>query len=397
MIQSPRVILIVLDGAGIGELPDADKYGDKNTNTIGNTAREVGGLYLPVLQQMGLGNLTDIKGVSPNKNSIASFGKAKEVSAGKDSTSGHWELMGLQTSSPFPSFPEGFPDKIIEQFIDKTGCKDVLGNKAASGTTIINELGEKHLNNHYPIIYTSADSVFQVAAHEDVISVDKLYEMCRIARNEILVGEHSVGRVIARPFLVDKNGNFERTPRRKDFSVDPPQDTLLDNLFDVGIPVTGIGKIEDLFNNHGITYSNHTQHNPEAIKALVNTMDSDRKGFIFVNLPDFDTAWGHRNNYQSFAKGLEQFDSDLSDIIEKMYRNDILIVTADHGCDPTTQGTDHTREYIPVLIYGPPINSGLNIGVRDSFSDIGATIADIFDVKTNIAGKSFWEDIVLSV
>ncbi len=394
-MTSTRVFVVVLDGVGIGALPDADEYGDKNTNTVSNIAQKMGGLHLPNLQKMGLGNLAKIKGVPPETDTTSAFGKAVEISAGKDSTTGHWELMGLQTKTPFPTYPNGFPDVIIEKFKKLTNSKAILGNKAESGTVIINELGEKHLETKFPIIYTSGDSVFQIAAHEDIVPVKKLYKMCRIAREEILVGKHSVGRVIARPFIGTENGNFERTPRRKDFSLSPPKNTLLDYLFESGITVTGIGKIEDLFNNRGITFSNHTQHNPAALDALEETIASKRQGFVFVNLPDFDTAWGHRNNYKSFAHGLEQFDIRISKILSLLNENDIIFITADHGCDPTTSGTDHTREYIPILIYGHRIKNNIDIGIRKSFSDLGATISELFKLKSNIQGTSFLQKISL--
>jgi len=394
MIKSPRVIVLVLDGLGIGELPDAADYGDKNSNTIANVAKKVNGLELPNLKVMGLGNIANILGVAPEKNPIAAYGKAKEISKGKDSTTGHWELMGLQTSTSFPTYPNGFPQELITKLIENTEINGVIGNKAASGTVIINELGEKHLKTHYPIIYTSADSVFQIAAHEDIISVNQLYKICEIARNKILIGEHAVGRVIARPFIGNKKGKFERTPRRKDFSLDPPKTTLLDILFDKGILVSGIGKIEDLFNRRGLNSSIHTQHNPQALAAIEKHIKENNSGMIFANLPDFDTTWGHRNDYKNFASGLEKFDEKLSNIFKLMHKNDILFITADHGCDPTIPGTDHTREYIPILVYGTLIKTGVNIGTRDSFSDIAATIADIFDLKVDIFGKSFYQDII---
>jgi len=387
-----RVFLIIIDGVGVGALPDAARYHDEGSNTLANTAKKVHGLHLPNLQKLGLGNIIPIEGVPVETKSIGNFGKAVEVSVGKDSTTGHWEIMGLINEHPFPTYPpaDGFPDEIIDAFIEKTGCKGVLGNKAASGTEIINELGEEHLKTHFPIVYTSADSVFQIATHEKIYSLEKLYEMCEIARNEILTGIHRVGRVIARPFIGDKNGDFQRTSARKDFSVNPPSQTIMDLLKNQGIPVIGVGKIEDLFSFQGITESIHTPHNPETMDMILSFSSKIDRGLIFANLPDFDTLWGHRNNYKAFAKGLEEFDGWLPELFERVTESDIVIITADHGCDPTTKSTDHSREYIPILVYGKGIRSGVNIGIRKTFADIGATIADIFQVQGTGKGTSFW-------
>ena len=387
-----RVFLIIIDGVGVGALPDAAQYHDEGSNTLANTATKVHGLHLPNLQKLGLGNIIHIEGVPVETKPIGNFGKAIEVSAGKDSTTGHWEIMGLINEQPFPTYPPagGFPKKIIDAFIEKTGCKGVLGNKAASGTEIINELGEDHLKTHFPIVYTSADSVFQIAAHEKIYPIRELYKMCEIARNEILIGKHRVGRIIARPFIGDKNGDFQRTSARKDFSVNPPDQTVMDLLKAQDIPVIGVGKIEDLFNFRGLTESIHTPHNPEGMDMILKYCGKIDRGFLFANLPDFDTLWGHRNNYKAFAKGLEEFDGWLPDFFEKITESDIVIITADHGCDPTTKSTDHSREYIPILVYGKSIKSGVDIGVRKTFADIGATIADIFQIQGTGKGTSFW-------
>ena len=385
-----RVFLIILDGVGVGALPDAAQYHDEGSNTLANTAKKVHGLNLPNLRKLGLGNIIHIEGVPPEKNPISNFGKAIEVSAGKDSTTGHWEIMGLINEHPFPTYPHGFPEEIIDAFLEKTDCKGVLGNKAASGTEIINELGEEHIKTHFPIVYTSADSVFQIAAHEKIYPIEKLYNMCEIARNEILVGKHKVGRIIARPFIGDKNGDFKRTSARKDFSVNPPSQTIMDLLKNQGIPVIGVGKIEDLFNFQGITESIHTPHNPETMEMILSYCDKIDRGFLFANLPDFDTLWGHRNNYKAFAKGLEEFDDWLPKLLMRITESDIVIITADHGCDPTTQSTDHSREYIPILVYGKGIKGGVDIGTRKTFADIGATIADIFQIQGTGKGTSFW-------
>jgi len=385
-----RVFLIIIDGVGVGALPDAARYHDEGSNTLANTAKKVHGLHLPNLQKLGLGNIIPIEGVPVETKSIGNFGKAVEVSVGKDSTTGHWEIMGLINEYPFPTYPNGFTKEIIDAFIEKTGCKGVLGNKAASGTEIINELGEEHLKTHFPIVYTSADSVFQIATHEKIYSLEKLYEMCEIARNEILTGIHRIGRVIARPFIGDKNGDFQRTSARKDFSVNPPSQTIMDLLKNQGIPVIGVGKIEDLFSFQGITESIHTPHNPETMDMILSFSSKIDRGLIFANLPDFDTLWGHRNNYKAFAKGLEEFDGWLPELFERVTESDIVIITADHGCDPTTKSTDHSREYIPILVYGKGIRSGVDIGIRKTFADIGATIADIFQIQGTGKGASFW-------
>jgi len=384
--------LIILDSCGIGELPDAELYGDEGSNTIVNTAQAVGGLKLPNLQRLGLGNIDKILGVNPNVLAEASFGKMAELSSGKDSTSGHWEIMGLILQKPFPVYPHGFPLKIIRQF-EKSIGRGILGNKPASGTEIIKELGEEHIKTGKPIVYTSADSVFQIAAHEEIISIDKLYEMCEIAR-KILVGEHGVARVIARPF-VGKPGFFIRTERRKDFSIPPPAQTVLDLLKKNDIPVMGIGKIEDLFAGRGLSQSIHTKSNSDGMDKLVSVVKDLKSGLIFINLVDFDMLWGHRNDAFAFAKGLEEFDTRLTEVMNLLGREDVLIITADHGCDPTTPSTDHSREYVPLLIYGKSIQNNVNLGIRESFSDVGATIAEIFNVKGTGRGRSFLPEILM--
>jgi len=388
-----RVFLLILDGVGVGALPDAAQYHDVGSNTLSNTAKQVHGLNLPNLQKLGLGNIIRIKGVPAEENPLGDFGKAIEVSAGKDSTTGHWEIMGIVNEFPFPTYPPagGFPKDVIDAFIQKTGCKGVLGNKAASGTEIINELGEEHMKTHFPIVYTSADSVFQIAAHEKIYPIEELYRMCEIARNEILIGKHRVGRVIARPFIGDRNGNFERTGARKDFSVNPPSQTVMDLLTAQDIPVIGVGKIEDLFNFQGITESIHTPHNQETMDMILSYCEQIDRGLIFANLPDFDTLWGHRNNFKSFASGLEKFDSWLPQLFDRLTETDIIMLTADHGCDPTTKSTDHSREYIPILVYGKSIKSGIDIGVRKTFADIGTTIAEMFQIKGTGKGTGFWD------
>jgi phosphopentomutase len=385
-----KVILIILDACGIGELPDAHLYGDAGSNTIVNTAKAVGGLRLPNLAKLGLGSIEPIPGVSGQMEPSGNYGKMAEQSAGKDSTSGHWEIMGLILKKPFPVYPQGFPPQIIEPFEKTVGSK-VLGNKPASGTEIIKELGEEHIRGGHPIVYTSADSVFQIAAHEEVIPVNKLYEMCITARN-ILRGEHGVARVIARPF-VGKPGSFKRTEKRRDFSLSPPEETVLDMLKKNDIPVVGIGKIEDLFAGKGLTESIHTNNNSDGMDKLVGAMKKFETGLLFINLVDFDMLWGHRNDPQAFASGLEDFDRRLPEVLNLLDPDDLLMITADHGCDPTTPSTDHSREYVPLLVYGRSVKNNVNLGTRKSFSDVGKTIAEAFQIGGTENGVSFLKEI----
>jgi phosphopentomutase len=385
-----RMILIVLDSCGVGEMPDAKLYGDEGSNTLVNTAKFVGGLKLPYLQKLGLGNIAPILGVSTNPSAQAGFGRMNEISPGKDSTTGHWEMMGLILQKPFPVYPHGFPRDIIEQFEKAVGRKS-LGNKPASGTEIIKELGEEHVRTGEPIVYTSADSVFQIAAHEEVIPVEELYRICEIAR-KIMTGEHGVARVIARPFL-GKPGSFKRTERRKDFSLPPPSKTVLDLLHENNVPVIGIGKIQDLFVGRGISTSIHTGNNSEGMDKLTEAAGRFKQGLIFINLVDFDMLWGHRNDAAGFAAGLEYFDRRLAVILELLTEEDVLIITADHGCDPTTTSTDHSREYVPLLVYGKSLRSNVNLYTRESFSDVGATVSEIFQIEGTGKGKSFFKDI----
>ena len=387
-----RIILIILDACGIGELPDAHLYGDEGSNTIVNTARAVDGLKLPNLEKLGLGNIDRIPGVNPQPDALGNYGKMAELSLGKDSTSGHWEIMGLVLERPFPVYPRGFPPEIIEPFEKAIGSK-ILGNKPASGTEIIEELGKEHVRSGHPIVYTSADSVFQIAAHEEIIPVNELYQMCMKAR-KILIGEHGVARVIARPF-VGEPGSFKRTERRKDFSLPPPEETVLDILKKNSIPVIGMGKIEDLFAGRGLTQSIHTQNNSDGMNKLVEAMKKFEDGLLFINLIDFDMLWGHRNNPQAFASGLEDFDRRFPEVLNLLGSDDLLVITADHGCDPTTPSTDHSREYVPLLVYGKSIGKGVNLGIRKSFSDVGKTTAEIFKVSGTKNGESFLKEIVL--
>ena len=386
-----RVILIVLDSVGIGALPDAEEYGDKGANTLVHTAQEIGGFNLPNLEKLGLGKIADIQGIDSNLKAEGVYTKMKEKSIGKDTTTGHWELAGLVSERPFPVYPDGFPDEVIKPFEEKIG-KKVLGNKPASGTVIIEELGREHLDSGRPIVYTSADSVFQIAAHEEIISVDELYEMCEIAR-DILQGEHGVARVIARPFI-GKPGSFTRTDRRKDFSLAPPQATVLDKLKDKGMAVMAVGKIEDIFSNQGITDSNHTVDNMDSVDAVLDFLKEDKESFIFANLVEFDMVYGHRRNPKGYAQALKDFDIRLPEILDHMKKDDVLMITADHGCDPTFKGTDHTREYVPLLVFGEKIKKDFNLEIRESFADLAATVAEVFGVDNLNYGTSFLQDII---
>lgn len=382
-----RVLLIVLDGVGVGELPDADKYGDKGSNTVGNVAKKNNGINLPNLGQLGLGNIIPIVGVSRQDFPLASFGKMQEIAPGKDSISGHWEIAGLPLSVPFPVYTSGFPDEVILKFIELAKLSGVLGNKVASGTEIIDELGDEHIRTSKPIVYTSADSVFQVAAHIDVISLDRLYDICKIARS-LLVDEYNVGRVIARPFF-GKSGNFERIPKRKDFPVNPPISTIIENLQKNNIPTTAIGKIYDLFAGIGFGQKIETLSNSDGMEKIIDTCKQNERGFIGCTLVDFDTLWGHRNDFRNFAKGLEEFDKWLPQLINELKINDFLIITADHGCDPTTPSTDHSREYVPLIVYNKGVEIGIDLGTRETFADVSATIAELFEIPGTGYGKSF--------
>ncbi len=388
MSNKTRVIVIVLDSVGVGELPDAGQYGDQGSNTLGNIAKAIGGLQLPHLQQLGLGNIAPIEGIPAVENPTASYGKMAELSAGKDTTTGHWELMGLVLEAPFPTYPNGFPEDVIAEFTRRVG-RDILGNKPASGTAIIEELGEEHVNTGKPIVYTSADSVFQIAAHEEIIPLDELYRMCEQAR-EMLQGKHGVGRVIARPF-VGEPGHFTRTGHRKDYSRKPHLPTLLDVAKENGYPVTGVGKIDNIFADQGLTGGNHTTNDQAGIEATLEFMNTQENGIIFSNLCDFDMLYGHRNNPEGYAQNLRDFDARLPGILDMLHDDDMLVITADHGCDPTTASTDHSREYVPVVVHGKSLKAGVNLGIRESFADLAATIADVLALPAPKWGTSFAE------
>lgn len=383
-----RVIWIILDSVGAGEAPDSANFLDKGADTLGHIISEAPDIHIPNMTKLGLFCIDGTSFEDKDKEIIKSgvYGKAKELSSGKDTTIGHWEMIGVINEKPFPTYKDGFPDDIINEFIEKTKVPGVLGNCVASGTEIIKELGEEHIQTKKPIIYTSADSVFQIACHEDVYSPEELYEMCRVAR-KILTGDNSVARVIARPF--EGVYPFARTANRRDFSLKPNENNVLSYLKKSGYEVAAVGKIEDIFANVGITQAVHTKDNEDGIDKTLDYMKSVKEGLIFTNLVEFDSKWGHRRDLQGYKKGLEDFDIRLQEVIDNMNEDDLLIINADHGCDPTYKGTDHTREYIPILTYSKKMKTSKNLGVLNSFADIGQTIGENFEMKEIPAGKSF--------
>ncbi|WP_195618269.1 phosphopentomutase [Clostridium paraputrificum] len=387
-----RVVLIVLDSVGVGEMPDAQMYGDKGSHTLDHTFEACNGLNIPNLKKLGLGNIEGVKALGKEESVIGAFGKGSEKSIGKDTVTGHWEIGGVILDKPLNTYPDGFSDKIINEFKEKAKIDGILGNKVASGTAIIEELGEEHVKTGYPIIYTSADSVFQIAAHEEVVGLDNLYKMCEIAR-EMLVGEDVVGRVIARPF-VGEVGSFKRTSNRRDYALDPFGKTALEYIKENGISVAAVGKIEDIYNGKGVTEAVHIKNNMDGVDKTLEYMDKIDNGLIFTNLVDFDMLYGHRNDPKGYGKAIEDFDGRLNEIYSKLRDEDILIITADHGCDPTTESTDHSREYIPILVYGKQVKGGTELGIRDSFTDIGKSILDYLGIDNNLEGKSFINEII---
>lgn len=388
-----RVTLIVTDSLGVGELPDAEKYGDKGTDTLGHIMERCPRLQAPNLQKLGFFN---IEGAAGGKfaveKPIGSFAKLKERSVGKDTITGHWEIAGLYTEVPFKTYPEGFPASFIKEFEKAIGT-EVLGNCTASGTVIIEELGPEHEKTGKPIVYTSADSVFQIAANTAVIPLARLYEICEIARR-MLVGDVACGRVIARPYIIDEKGERQRTSDRRDYAVSPPEKTLLDHVKDAGKTSYAIGKISDIFNGCGVSKSVHTEDNMDGVDKTVEALKQDFEGFIFTNLVDFDSKFGHRRDPEGYGRAIEEFDARLPEIMAAMKDDDILMICADHGNDPTHTGWDHTREHIPFVVYGKGIKEGVNLGVRESFADIGATIAEILGVSGTSIGESFAKDIL---
>ena len=385
-----RVFLIVLDGVGIGALPDADRYGDRGSNTLLHVAEATGGLALPRLERLGLGRLLDLPGVRPLADPLGARARLAERSPGKDSTTGHWELAGIVLDRPFPTYPGGFPEDLLDRWSERVG-RGWIGNLAASGTEIIARLGDQHRSTGRFIVYTSADSVFQVAAHEETVPIEELYAACRAAR-ELLQGEHAVGRVIARPFL-GSPGSYARTPRRRDFSLEPPEPTLIDRLAEARQPVVTIGKVDELFAGRGVTEALHTNGNREGQELLVNCVRSSREGLVFANLVDFDQSYGHRNDPRSFARALESFDACLDELLGWLRDDEVCMVTADHGNDPTTPGTDHSREYTPLLVAGPRVRPGVDLGTRDTFADVGCSIAELLGAQRPRVGKSFVREV----
>ncbi|AUS08580.1 phosphopentomutase [Laceyella sacchari] len=392
MRRFPRVSLIVLDSVGIGEMPDAAEYNDAGAHTLGHIAEFKNGLHMPNMQNMGLGNIEPIRGIEAVNEPRAYFGKMSELSKGKDTTTGHWEFMGVYTDKPFKTYPDGFPRELIQAFEERTGRK-VLGNKPASGTAIIDELGEEHMRTGGLIVYTSADSVFQIAAHEEVVPLEELYRCCEIARELTLDERFSVVRVIARPFI-GSPGQFTRTANRRDYSVKPPHPTVLNALKEAGRDVIAIGKISDIYAGEGITRAIHTKSNMDGVDQLLNVMKKPFNGLAFVNLVDFDAKFGHRRDPAGYAQALEEFDSRLPEVLDALGEEDLLIITADHGNDPTHHGTDHTREYTPLLVYSKSLPQvGKSLGVRGTFADIGATLAENFEVQLPTIGKSFLNEL----
>ena len=393
-MRDPRAIVLVLDSVGVGELPDAHRYGDEGSNTLGNTARAVGGLRMPNLGGMGLGNITEIAGVPRTDEPSASWGRNAEASAGKDTTTGHWEMMGLHLRQAFPTYPDGFPAEVMGAFEREAGV-GWLGNYPASGTVIIQDLGDEHVATGKPIVYTSADSVFQIAAHEDVIPIERLYELCAIARDRVCVGEHAVGRIIARPFIgPNEEGVYTRTHRRRDFAVKPFEPTVLDRLAEAGVTTYGVGKIGEIFAWQGVCESPHSENNMHGFDNLVARVSSETPGFVFANLVDFDMIWGHRNDAAGYARGLEAVDERVPELFDAMVEGDLLIVTADHGCDPTTASTDHSREYTPLIAKVKGVDAGVDLGTRSTFSDIGETVLDFYGIPGACGrGTSFLEEV----
>jgi phosphopentomutase len=386
-----RIVLMVLDSAGIGEMPDAPDWGDAGSDTLGNIlkSRKVD---LPNMQKLGLANIRPLQGLPAIENPTGSYGKCALKSNGKDTTTGHWEMAGIILTKAFPTFPQGFPQRIIDEFTAKAKVPGVLANVPASGTEIIKEFGEEHIKTGKPIVYTSADSVFQIAAHEEIIPVERLYEICLVAR-EILDGADKVGRVIARPFLGTNAEDFKRTENRHDYAVPPPVDNLLPLLKNNDLDVVCIGKIASIYDSMGVTEDLTAKNNDQSIDQTINALNAESKGLIFTNLVDFDMLYGHRRDTEGYAKALEHFDTRLPEILNAMREDDLFIITADHGNDPTKEGSDHTREYAPLLVFGKSAKQSVNLGTRESLADIGQTIAENFGLKLK-DGDSFLDDII---
>lgn len=386
-----RIFIIVMDSVGIGEAPDAEKFGDQGADTLGHIAEQMNGLHMPNMGKLGLSNIRELKGIEKAGKPLAFYTKMREASNGKDTMTGHWEIMGLNIKTPFQVFPEGFPEELISELEERTGRK-VIGNKPASGTAIIDELGEEHMKTGAMIVYTSADSVLQIAAHEEIIPLDELYHICKIARELTLDEKYMVGRVIARPFI-GKPGSFTRTPNRHDYALKPFDRTVMSELKDAGFDVIAIGKISDIYDGEGVTKALRTVSNMDGMDKLLETFKMDFTGISFLNLVDFDALYGHRRDPQGYGKALEEYDSRLTEVIAEMKPDDLLMITADHGNDPTAPGTDHTREYVPLLVYSKRMTEGKELPLRETFADLGATVAENFQVKMPKYGKSFLKEL----
>lgn len=389
--QFKRIFIIVMDSVGIGEAPDAEKFGDKGADTIGHIAQYRNGLHMPTMAQLGLSHIRDIQGIEKVATPLAHYGKMAEASHGKDTMTGHWEIMGLYIEEPFQTFPNGFPSSLIKQ-LEKYADRRIIGNKVASGTEILDELGQRHVESGDLIVYTSADSVLQIAAHEEVVPLDELYDICKKARELTREAPYMVGRIIARPFIGEQR-NWERTPNRHDYALKPFERTVMNDLVDAGYDSLAIGKISDIYDGEGISESIRTTSNDDGMDKLIETMKKDFIGISFLNLVDFDAKFGHRRDPKGYGDALETFDTQLPKVLSCMNKEDLLIITADHGNDPVHHGTDHTREYVPLLVYHTESVPGKNLGIRSTFADIGATIADNFNVKMPSYGKSFLQEL----
>ncbi|MEK3885923.1 phosphopentomutase [Bacillus sp. FSL K6-3431] len=386
-----RIHLIVLDSVGIGEAPDAESFGDLGADTLGHIAEKMNGLTMPNIGELGLSNIREIKGIEKAEHPLAYYTKMQEASNGKDTMTGHWELMGLITSQPFKVFPEGFPNELIKQLEEASG-RSIIGNIPASGTEILDKLGEEHMKTGALIVYTSADSVLQIAAHEDIVPIEELYQICEQARELTMAEEYKVGRVIARPFI-GTPANFTRTANRHDYALKPFDNTVMNELMNKGLDVIAIGKIHDIYDGEGITDSVRTVSNMDGMDKWIDILNKDFTGLSFINLVDFDALFGHRRDPIGYGKALEEFDERMTELMPKLRKDDLLIITADHGNDPIHHGTDHTREYVPLLVYSPSFAGGKELPIRKTFADVGATIADNFNIKWQGAGESFLENL----
>lgn len=386
-----RIFLVVMDSVGIGEAPDAEKFGDKGSHTLGHIAEKMNGLNMPNMEKLGLGNIEKIQGISQVDAPMAYYTKVQEASNGKDTMTGHWEIMGLNIETPFKVFPDGFPPELIQELEEKSGRK-VIGNKPASGTEILDELGKEHMETGALIVYTSADSVLQIAAHEEIVPLDELYKICELARKMTLREEYMIGRIIARPFIGEA-GNFKRTSNRHDYALKPFDRTVMNELKDSGYDVLAIGKISDIFDGEGVTESLRTVSNMDGMDKLLETINMEFTGLSFSNLVDFDALFGHRRDPIGYGQALEEYDVRLAEVLPQLQEEDLLIITADHGNDPVHPGTDHTREYVPLLVYSKSLQTPGKLPIMDTFADIGATVAENFEVKMPVYGKSFLQEL----